>query len=46
MEEQVLLDWVREHDMLLNKKSPGYKDTDKKEDCWGEIVSMMNREPE
>ena len=42
IKEQALLDWIRDHDMLFSKKSSDYKDTVKKEVCWGEIALKMN----
>ena len=27
IEDQVLVDWIKDHDMLFNKKPPDYKET-------------------
>ena len=46
IEEQSLVDRVREHGILFNSRSPGYKDTVKKEACLEERAARMNQEPE
>ena len=44
-ERQTLLDWIRDHDILFNKKSSDYKDTVKKDGCCGEIASKGESGP-
>ena len=46
MEEQTLLNWMRDHNILLSKKLSNIQDTVKVESDKGETNVMMNQDPE
>ena len=41
-QEDIIIEWLKDHDIIYSKGSRMYKDTDKKNKLWNELASSMN----